>query len=37
VAFGPDGYLYIGIGDGGLLEGGWRDGRDPSSLLGKNP
>jgi glucose/arabinose dehydrogenase len=35
LAFGPDGYLYIGIGDGGLLEGGWRDGRDPASLLGK--
>ena len=35
VAFGPDGYLYIGVGDGGLLENGWRDGRDPSSLLGK--
>jgi glucose/arabinose dehydrogenase len=35
LAFGPDGYLYIGIGDGGLLEGGWRDGQDPASLLGK--
>ena len=35
LAFGPDGYLYIGVGDGGLLEGGWRDGRDPASLLGK--
>jgi glucose/arabinose dehydrogenase len=35
LAFGPDGYLYVGIGDGGLLEGGWRDGRDPASLLGK--
>jgi glucose/arabinose dehydrogenase len=33
--FGPDGFLYMGIGDGGLLEGGWRDGRDPASLLGK--
>jgi len=33
--FGPDGYLYVGIGDGGLLPDGWRDGRDPASLLGK--
>ena len=31
----PDGTLLIGVGDGGLLEGGWRDGRDPASLLGK--
>jgi glucose/arabinose dehydrogenase len=23
------------VGDGGLLPGGWRDGRDPASLLGK--
>lgn len=35
LAFGPDGYLYIGVGDGGLLPNGWRDGRDPGSLLGK--
>jgi glucose/arabinose dehydrogenase len=35
LAFGPDGFLYIGIGDGGQLEGGWRDGRDRNSLLGK--
>jgi len=35
LAFGPDGYLYIGIGDGGLLPNGWRDGRDPGTLLGK--
>jgi glucose/arabinose dehydrogenase len=35
LAFGPDAYLYIGIGDGGLLPNGWRDGRDPGSLLGK--
>jgi glucose/arabinose dehydrogenase len=33
--FGPDQRLYVGIGDGGLLENGWRDGRDPASLLGK--
>jgi glucose/arabinose dehydrogenase len=33
--FGPDRKLYVGIGDGGLLKGGWRDGRDPGSLLGK--
>lgn len=31
----PDGTLLIGVGDGGLLEDGWRDGRDPGSLLGK--
>jgi glucose/arabinose dehydrogenase len=33
--FGPDQRLYVGVGDGGLLQGGWRDGRDPGSLLGK--
>ena len=35
LAFGPDGRLYVGVGDGGLLENGFRDGRDPGSLLGK--
>ncbi|HET6746046.1 MAG TPA: PQQ-dependent sugar dehydrogenase [Candidatus Limnocylindria bacterium] len=35
LAFGPDGHLYVGVGDGGLLPDGWRDGRDPASLLGK--
>jgi glucose/arabinose dehydrogenase len=35
LAFGPDGRLYVGVGDGGLLENGFRDGRDPASLLGK--
>jgi glucose/arabinose dehydrogenase len=35
LAFGPDGYLYVGVGDGGLIPNGWRDGRDPASLLGK--
>lgn len=35
LAFGPDGMLYVGVGDGGLLENGWRDGQDPASLLGK--
>jgi glucose/arabinose dehydrogenase len=35
LVFGPDGRLYLGIGDGGLLKDGWRDGRDPGSLLGK--
>ena len=31
----PDGTLLVGVGDGGLLPDGWRDGRDPASLLGK--
>ena len=35
LAFGPDGRLYVGIGDGGLLPDGFRDGRDPATLLGK--
>lgn len=35
LAFGPDGRLYVGVGDGGLLPNGFRDGRDPGSLLGK--
>jgi glucose/arabinose dehydrogenase len=35
LAFGPDGMLYVGVGDGGLMDDGWRDGRDPASLLGK--
>jgi glucose/arabinose dehydrogenase len=35
LAFGPDGYLYVGFGDGG--SGGDPDGngQDPASLLGK--
>lgn len=35
LSFGPDGYLYVAIGDGGELKNGWRDGRDLNSLLGK--
>ena len=34
VAFGPDGYLYIGMGDGGSAGDPERNGQDPASLLG---
>jgi glucose/arabinose dehydrogenase len=34
VAFGPDGYLYIGMGDGGGAGDPGRTGQDPASLLG---
>jgi glucose/arabinose dehydrogenase len=33
VAFGPDGYLYIGMGDGGSAGDPQRHGQDPTSLL----
>lgn len=33
-AFGPDGYLYVGMGDGGG-SGAGKNAHDPSSLLGK--
>lgn len=35
VAFGPDGYLYLGTGDGGGGGDPQRNGQDPASLLGK--
>jgi len=34
IAFGPDGCLYIGMGDGGGAGDPLRNGRDPTSLLG---
>jgi glucose/arabinose dehydrogenase len=33
IAFGPDGYLYIGLGDGGGGGDPYRTGQDPTSLL----
>ena len=35
LAFGPDGYLYIGMGDGGSGSDPLNSGQDPESLLGK--
>ncbi|HLE96344.1 MAG TPA: PQQ-dependent sugar dehydrogenase [Candidatus Thermoplasmatota archaeon] len=32
--FGPDGYLYYGLGDGGLADDPLDTGQDPSDLLG---
>ncbi len=35
IAFGPDGYLYIGMGDGGSAGDPQRHAQNPQSLLGK--
>ena len=35
LAFGPDGYLYIGLGDGGAGNDPDHRAQDPGELLGK--
>ena len=35
LAFGPDGYLYIGLGDGGWFDDPQNNSQDPLSFLGK--
>ncbi|NQV05530.1 PQQ-dependent sugar dehydrogenase [bacterium] len=34
IAFGPDGYLYIALGDGGGADDRYGNGQDPATLLG---
>lgn len=35
IVFGPDGYLYYALGEGGGLQAGVDNGQDPTTLLGK--
>jgi len=35
IQFGPDGYLYIGLGDGGARDDAFDNGQNPDSLLAK--